>query len=145
MLSRESSALSSLRRPSPRTRQAAVFAVPTDPDIVLILVAVPLGYLVYASLQTASPGAPNAEFTLANIVAFFTEERILRGAGELVVAGPSRQSRGDSRRSGNGLARGPHGRPVQPRPRRPGPASDLPLALRGSGSPGSSSAQRTQA
>ncbi len=85
MLSRESSALSSLRRPS-QTRQAAVFAVPTY-LVVLILVAVPLVYLVYASLQTASPGAPNAEFTLANIIAFFTEDRFFGALGNSLWLG----------------------------------------------------------
>ena len=75
MLNRKSSALSSLRRPSLQRARPPYSPYRPIPDIVLILVAVPLGYLIYASLQTASPGAPNAEFTMANIVAFFTEER----------------------------------------------------------------------
>ena len=40
--------------------------------VMLALVIMPLGYLVYAAFQSASPGAPDAEFTLNNITEMLT-------------------------------------------------------------------------
>ncbi len=55
-----------------RGRQDLLLSVPTY-AIVAVLVLMPLGYLLFASLQSGSPGAPGAEWTLANIKAFFTQ------------------------------------------------------------------------
>jgi iron(III) transport system permease protein len=40
--------------------------------VMLALVVMPLGYLVYAAFQSASPGAPDAEFTVDNLTAILT-------------------------------------------------------------------------
>lgn len=49
-----------------RARPDAALSIPVY-LIIFGLVIFPLGYLVYAALQTASPGAPNAEFTFDNV------------------------------------------------------------------------------
>ena len=49
-----------------RNKKDLTFAAPVY-AVMLVLVLVPLGYLVYAAVQTASPGAPNSSFTWANL------------------------------------------------------------------------------
>jgi len=55
-----------------RSRQAALIATPFY-LVVLFIVAVPLGYLAYAAVQTGAPGAPDTSFTLDNIKAVVSQ------------------------------------------------------------------------
>ena len=61
-----------------RSRQDFTFAFPVY-AILLGLVLFPLGYLFYASLQSSSPGAPDAEFTAEHVKALFTDRSYFRG------------------------------------------------------------------
>jgi iron(III) transport system permease protein len=54
-----------------RSKQELAVALPVY-AVILLLVLVPLGYLVFAALQTTSPGAPGAAFTLDNIGQVFS-------------------------------------------------------------------------
>lgn len=54
-----------------RSKQDLGIALPVY-AVILLLVLVPLGYLVYAALQTTSPGAPGSELTLENIGEVFS-------------------------------------------------------------------------
>ncbi len=55
-----------------RNKQDYLLSIPTY-AILLALVVLPLGYLLYATLQSASPGAPNSEWTLDNLKALVTQ------------------------------------------------------------------------
>jgi iron(III) transport system permease protein len=54
-----------------RSKQELAVALPVY-AVMMVLVLVPLGYLVYAALQTTSPGAPGSGFTFENIQQVFS-------------------------------------------------------------------------
>ncbi|MFC9335966.1 ABC transporter permease [Arthrobacter sp. NPDC057009] len=69
-----------------RSKQELAVAVPTY-VVVLALVLVPLGYLVYASLQSSSPGAPGSELTFDNIIQIFSANGYWQALGNSLWLG----------------------------------------------------------
>ncbi|MGF9648816.1 iron ABC transporter permease [Pseudarthrobacter oxydans] len=69
-----------------RSKQELGVALPVY-AVILVLVLVPLSYLVYAALQTTSPGAPGSGFTFENIRLIFSTNTYWQALGNSLWLG----------------------------------------------------------